>query len=41
MLPEMMRWLWRDHGASTDPNDKTERSFNAPFQKDEAATAHK
>ena len=19
ILPEMMRWLWRDHGASTDP----------------------
>jgi enterochelin esterase-like enzyme len=30
MLPEMMRWLWRDHGASTDPNDKVERSFNGP-----------
>jgi enterochelin esterase-like enzyme len=28
MLPEMMRWLWRDHGVSTDPNDKVERSFN-------------
>jgi len=28
MLPEMMRWLWRDHGVSTDPNDKIERSFN-------------
>ena len=28
MLPEMMRWLWRDHGVSTDPNDTVERSFN-------------
>lgn len=28
MLPEMMRWLWRDHGVSTDPNDQIERSFN-------------
>lgn len=28
ILPEMMRWLWRDHAVSTDPNDKTERSFN-------------
>jgi len=28
ILPEMLRWLWRDHGVSTDPNDKTERSFN-------------
>jgi enterochelin esterase-like enzyme len=30
ILPEMMRWLWRDHGASTDPGDKVERSFNVP-----------
>jgi enterochelin esterase-like enzyme len=28
MLPEMMRWLWRDHGVSTNPDDKIERSFN-------------
>ena len=30
MLPEMMRWLWRDHDVSTDPNDKAERSLNVP-----------
>lgn len=30
MLPEMMRWLWRDHGVSTDPEDQVERSFNFP-----------
>jgi enterochelin esterase-like enzyme len=30
MLPEMMRWLWRDHGTSTDPKNTTERSFNWP-----------
>jgi enterochelin esterase-like enzyme len=30
MLPEMLRWLWRDHGVSTDVNDRVERSFNAP-----------
>jgi enterochelin esterase family protein len=30
MLPEMMRWLWRDHAVSTDPQDSVERSFNAP-----------
>lgn len=30
ILPEMMRWLWRDHGTSTDPNDAVERAFNAP-----------
>jgi enterochelin esterase family protein len=33
ILPEMMRWLWRDHAVSTDPNDMVERSFNAAFQK--------
>ena len=30
ILPEMMRWLWRDHPVSTDPNDTVERGFNAP-----------
>jgi hypothetical protein len=29
MLPEMMRWLWRDHPVSVDPNDTHERSFRA------------
>jgi enterochelin esterase family protein len=27
MLPEMMRWLWRDHPVSLDPKDTVERSF--------------
>ncbi len=27
ILPDMMRWLWRDHGFSTDPRDTVERSF--------------
>ena len=27
MLPEMMRWLWRDHPVSVDPHDTVERSF--------------
>lgn len=27
MLPEMMRWLWRDQPVSTDVNDKAERDF--------------
>jgi enterochelin esterase family protein len=30
VFPEMMRWLWRDHGVSTDPHDMTERSLNGP-----------
>jgi enterochelin esterase-like enzyme len=30
IMPEMMRWLWRDHLVSVDAHDKTERSFNEP-----------
>jgi enterochelin esterase family protein len=30
MLPEMMRWLWRDHPVSTDVTDMVERGFNEP-----------
>jgi enterochelin esterase family protein len=33
IFPDMMRWLWRDHPVSTDPNDAVERSFNAPKEK--------
>lgn len=33
VLPEAMRWLWRDHAVSTDPNDQVERSFNEPRKK--------
>ena len=29
ILPDMMRWLWRDQPVSTDVNDMVERSFNA------------
>jgi enterochelin esterase family protein len=32
MIPEMMRWLWRDHAVSTDVNDMVERSFRAPAE---------
>ena len=28
IMPDMMRWLWRDHPVSTDPNDAVERAFN-------------
>jgi homoserine O-acetyltransferase/O-succinyltransferase len=28
ILPDMMRWLWRDHPVSTDVNDSVERAFN-------------
>jgi enterochelin esterase family protein len=27
ILPDMMRWLWRDHGYSTDPEDTVERGY--------------
>jgi enterochelin esterase family protein len=30
VLPDMMRWLWRDHAVWVDPNDMVERSFNEP-----------
>ena len=30
ILPEMMRWLWRDGPVSTDPKDTVERGFNQP-----------
>ena len=33
VLPEMMRWLWRDHPLSTDVKDVVERSFNTPARK--------
>ncbi len=33
MLPEMMRWLWRDHPVSTDVNDMVERGFHEPGKK--------
>ena len=33
ILPEMMRWLWRDGPVSTDPNDMVERSFRQPAAK--------
>jgi hypothetical protein len=29
VLPDMMRWLWRDHLVSTDVKDMVERGFNA------------
>ncbi|HTU89167.1 MAG TPA: alpha/beta hydrolase-fold protein [Gemmataceae bacterium] len=33
IMPEMMRWLWRDGPVSTDPNDMVERSFCQPAAK--------
>jgi enterochelin esterase family protein len=33
ILPEMMRWLWRDHPVSTDPRDMVERSLHEPAAK--------
>jgi enterochelin esterase family protein len=28
ILPDMLRWLWRDHAVSTEVKDATERSYN-------------
>src|SRR5260221_3668248 len=28
ILPDMMRWLWRDHPASTDPDNAVEPAFH-------------
>jgi enterochelin esterase family protein len=33
IMPEMMRWLWRDQPVSTDPRDNVERSFREPAAK--------
>jgi enterochelin esterase-like enzyme len=33
IMPDMMRWLWRDSPVSTDPNDMVERSFRQPAAK--------
>jgi enterochelin esterase family protein len=30
ILPDMMRWLWRDQPVSTDPHDMAERLFREP-----------
>jgi len=31
ILPDMMRWLWRDGPVSTDPRDMVERGFRGAF----------
>jgi len=33
IMPDMMRWLWRDAPVSTDPNDMVERGFKQPVSK--------
>jgi enterochelin esterase family protein len=33
VMPDMMRWLWRDGPVSTDPNDKVERGFREAVKK--------
>ena len=30
LLPDMLRWLWRDQPVSTDPRNHEERSFHEP-----------
>jgi enterochelin esterase-like enzyme len=33
ILPDMMRWLWRDHAVSVDVKDSVERSLQEPAKK--------
>ena len=33
ILPDMMRWLWRDGPVSTDPQDMVERGFRQPSKR--------
>ena len=33
IMPEMMRWLWRDQPVSTDPHDDVERAFREATKK--------
>jgi enterochelin esterase-like enzyme len=39
ILPEMMRWLWRDGPVSTDPKDVLERGFREAVSKKTVDTA--
>src|SRR2546423_13735469 len=41
ILPEMMRWLWRDGPVSTDPKDMVERGFREPAAKKSGEAAQK
>jgi enterochelin esterase-like enzyme len=41
IMPEMMRWLWRDGPVSTDPKDTVERGFREPAAKKAAETTQK
>ncbi len=40
VLPEMMRWLWRDYARSYDAHDLTERSFRTPAKAPSQAEHH-
>jgi enterochelin esterase family protein len=39
ILPEMLRWLWRDNPVSVDPQDRVERSLRGPAAPGAAAEA--
>lgn len=39
MMPEMMRWLWRDHPVSTDVDNMEERSFREVVKKPKPVTS--
>jgi enterochelin esterase-like enzyme len=39
ILPDMMRWLWRDSPVSIDPRDEVERGFRQPAETKSRPTA--
>lgn len=39
ILPEMMRWLWRDQPVSVDVKDEVERALNRPFEPNDVPPA--
>ncbi|MEP7354430.1 MAG: alpha/beta hydrolase-fold protein [Acidobacteriota bacterium] len=40
LLPEMMRWLWRDQPVITDPKDMVERALRVPGGAKQAPPCH-
>lgn len=38
MMPEMLRWLWRDYPRPDDPNDNSNRKLLAPEKKETDST---
>ncbi len=39
MLPEMLRWLWRDYPRTDDPQDDRERKLFVPVEKEQPSSS--